>query len=96
MKSISNVSIIFQSQMAKHHSLELVFEGTIKLNLVPAKPNYTSEIYKGYLFNEDVLICFSDYTNSIEEFSKNSDMCTYVIARKAKWRFLVTELNELT
>jgi hypothetical protein len=80
--SIRQVSMIFDSDWSE--SIEMVFEGVLKLNLCPAKDNYCSDILAAMLEKEDEIIKF--YTGEKEEIKEYDG--TWIESLGLRWRFI--------
>lgn len=76
------VSMIFDSDWSK--SIEMVFEGVVKLNLCPAKDNYSSDISIATIEKENEIIIF--YTDT-KEAVKDYDL-TWIKSFGLRWRFI--------
>ena len=79
---IRQVSMIFDSDWSE--SIEMVFEGVLKLNLCPAKDNYSSDIFAAVLEREDEIIRF--YTGEKESIQEYDG--TWIESLGLRWRFI--------
>jgi len=80
--NVRQISMIFDSDWAE--SIEMVFEGVLKLNLCPAKDNYSSDLAIGTIERKDELIIF--YTDT-KETIQNFDG-TWIESLGLRWRFI--------
>ena len=77
------LSVIFQHQDENPSAIEIIFEGLVKLNLEPTDEKYDGIIFGAFMAVHDDLIYWADS----EDFTINeSDNCTWIAAKKAKWR----------
>ncbi|MCL2425178.1 MAG: hypothetical protein FWD05_02460 [Oscillospiraceae bacterium] len=78
------VSIILQSQISEHRTIELCFELIEKLNLQPKGEGFESVIYGASLVANDELFYWSDWEGlNIKNISEESG--TWISAKKVKW-----------
>jgi len=63
-------------------SLELVFEGVITLHLLPARDNFSGEMFDASVTLKDEIVLFKDES----DFTTGAD-CTLVKAYSLRWRF---------
>jgi hypothetical protein len=80
--SLRQVSMIFDSDWSD--SIEMVFEGVLKLNLCPAVDNYSSDLSIATLYKENEIITF--YTDE-KETIQNYDG-TWIKSFGLRWRFV--------
>lgn len=80
--TIRQVSMIFDSDCPK--SIEMVFEGVLKLNLCPAQDNYCSDISIVTIEKADEIITF--YTDSKEVIHDYDG--TWIKSFGLRWRFI--------
>jgi len=78
------MSLLFQSQVCG--GVEIVFEGTIALNLRPTEDNYTSEIFGCTWTLEDGIVNFFDGNSAMDHYDLSDYGGTCASAYGVKWK----------
>jgi hypothetical protein len=89
VNSLRKLSIIFQRQWENPSAIEMIFEGLVRINLVPSIPNNDGIIYDAYFDVVDNLIYWAETNEfNISEIDSNPyyRQITWIIAEKARWR----------
>lgn len=81
------LTIVFQSQGAAFRTVELKFEGLIRLNLLPRKENYDSIIFEASLIEQNGVYYWSEWGNfNLNE--ENDSFGTWLAAKKVSWCYM--------